>query len=115
MTDIDIKIIKFLVSGKAYSDTAILKNIGITSEELAQSYERLTEAGYLEEYTDYLARTQNGFNQKETECSGSCGKICGGCSSSKEEHSCSSCSNNIPEEDYKNIKVVTEKAVREFD
>ena len=115
MTDIDIKIIKFLVSGKAYSDTAILKNIGITLEELQKSYERLTEEGYLENYTDYLTRTQNSFNSRETECSGGCGKNCSGCGNTKEKHSCSSCSNNIPEEDYKNIKVVTEKAVREFE
>lgn len=112
MRDIDIKVIKFLVSGKAYSDTAILKNTGITFEELQKSYEILTKEGYLENYTDYLARTQNSFSSKENECSSSCGK---NCCDSNEKHSCSSCSKSIPEEDYKNIKVVTEKAVREFE
>lgn len=108
MKDIDIKVIKFLVSGKAYSDTAIVKNTGISFEELQDSYKRLTEEGYLEEYTDYLARTNNSFNSKETECSGGCGSCAG-------ENSCSGCSNSIPEEDYKNIKVVTEKAIKEFE
>jgi hypothetical protein len=111
MRDIDIKVIKFLVSGKAYSDTAIMKNLGIDYEELKKSYEILTEEGYLESYENYLARTQNSFKEKESGYSSSCGKnCCGG-----EEHSCSSCSNSIPEEDYKNIKVVTEKAVMEFE
>lgn len=112
MRDIDIKVIKFLVSGKAYSDTAIMKNTGITYDELKTSYEILTENGYLENYTDYLLRTKNSFNTKDTECSSSCGKNCSG---NDEKHSCSSCSNNIPEEDYKNIKVVTEKALKEFE
>ncbi len=104
MRDIDVKIIKFLVSGKAYSDTAIMKNTGITFDELQESYEILTKEGYLENYTDYLARTQNSFNSREDECcSSSCGK------------NCSSCSSSIPEEDYKNIKVVTEKALKDFE
>ena len=107
MKDIDIKVIKFLVSGKAYSDTAIVKNTGISFEELQNSYKRLTEEGYLEEYTDYLARTNNSFKSNETECSGGCGS-CGG-------SSCSGCSNSIPEEDYKTIKVVTEKAIKEIE
>lgn len=102
MRDIDFKILKFLVEGKAYSDTAVMKNLGISFEELQKSYEILTEEGYLENYTDYLARTQNSFNSQN----------CGECSGKK--HSCSSCPNNIPEEDYKNIKVVTEKAVKKF-
>lgn len=110
MRDIDIKVIKFLVEGKAYSDTAVMKNLGIDFDELQKSYEILTENGYLESYFDYVARTQNSFNKKENECSSSCGKKCG----EDEKHSCSNCSNNIPEEDYKNIKVVTEKAVKEF-
>lgn len=112
MRDIDFKILKFLVEGKAYSDTAVMKNLGITFEELQKSYEILIEEGYLELYTDYLARTKNSFNSKETECTSSCGK---NCCSDEGEHSCSSCSNNIPEEDYKNIKVITEKAVRKFE
>lgn len=111
MRDIDIKVIKFLVSGKAYSDTAIMKNLGIDYEELKKSYGILTEEGYLESYENYLVRTQNSFKEKESGYSSSCGKnCCGG-----EKHSCSSCSNSIPEEDYKNIKVVTEKAVIEFE
>ena len=112
MRDIDVKVIKFLVSGKAYSDTAIMKNLGIDYEELKKSYELLTEEGYLESYENYLARTQNSFKEKESECSSSCGKNCCG---EEREHSCSSCSNSVPEEDYKNIKVVTEKAVMEFE
>lgn len=112
MRDIDIKVIKFLVEGKAYSDTAVMKNLGIDYEELQKSYKILAEEGYLESYFDYLARTQNSFKEKESECTSSCGKSCCG---EEGEHSCSSCSNNIPEEDYKNIKVVTEKAVKEFE
>ena len=113
MREIDIKVIKFLVEGKAYSDTAIMKNLGIDFEELQKSYEILTEEGYLESYIDYLERTKNSFNEKENSCSSSCGKNC--CGSEEEKHSCSSCSKSIPEEDYKNIKVVTEKAIREFE
>lgn len=107
MKDIDIKVIKFLISGKAYSDTAVIKNLGITFEELQKSYEVLTEEGYLENYSNYVLRTQNSFNEKDTSCSSSCGSHC--------QSSCSSCSNDIPQEDYKNIKVVTEKAIKEFE
>ena len=78
MRDIDIKVIKFLVSGKAYSDTAIMKNLGIDYEELKKSYEILTEEGYLESYENYLARTQNSFKEKESGYSSSCGKNCCG-------------------------------------
>ena len=56
MRDIDFKVLKFLVEGKAYSDTAVMKNLGISFEELQKSYEILTQEGYLESYTDYLAR-----------------------------------------------------------
>ncbi len=112
MRDIDVKVIKFLVSGKAYSDMGVMKNLGIDYEELQKSYEILTAEGYLESYENYLARTQNSFKEKESGCSSSCGKNCCG---DEGEHSCSSCSNSIPEEDYKNIKVVTEKAVMEFE
>lgn len=112
MRDIDIKVIKFLVSGKAYSDTAIMKNLGIDFDELKNSYNILLKEGYLENYTDYLARTSNSFNSKDSECSSSCGK---NCCDTEEKNSCSSCQNSISEEDYKNIKVVTEKAIKEFE
>lgn len=108
MRDIDIKVIKFLISGKAYSDTAVIKNLGISFEELQKSYNILLKEGYLENYTDYVKRTKNSFNYQETEYNSSCGKNCS-------DNSCSSCSNNIPEEDYKNIKVITEKAIKEFE
>lgn len=100
MTEIDKKVIKFLISGKAYSDSAIMKNIGITKEELDSSFENLLKNGYIETYEDYLKRTNSdGKPACMSGCSGDC----------------SACGIKIDEEDYKNIKVITTKAIVEFD
>lgn len=101
MNEIDAKILKFLISGKAYSDTAILKNIGITKEELDSSFARLLDLGYIETYEDYLKRTHS--DGKPACMSKSCGS------------DCSACGMKVSPEDYKNIKVITAKAIREFD
>lgn len=93
MKKIDLKIIKFLNSGKAYSDTAIMKNLGISLEDLKESYLRLESEGYLESYENYIKK----INKISTSyCS----------------HNCSNCENDIPEEYYHNIKVLTEKATK---
>lgn len=101
MNEIDIKIIKFLISGKAYSDTAILKNIGITKEELDTSLSSLLDLGYIETYEDYLKRTNS--DGKPPCMSSSCGS------------DCSACGMKVSSENYKNIKVITAKAILEFD
>ena len=38
MNEIDKKVIKFLLSAAVYSDNAIMKNLGISEEELKSSY-----------------------------------------------------------------------------
>lgn len=99
LNDIDIKIIKFILTGSAYSEEAIIKNIGITKEELQKSYETLTKKGYLETYDDYQKREQEG-----------CASNCSTCS--KKSGACAKCGHEI---DYTNIKVITWKAIDEFD
>lgn len=99
LTEIDKKVIKFLLSAGVYSDNAIIKNLGITEEELKNSYISLENNGYLEPYSVYQARQAN-----------KCGN--GKC----ENKNCSSCSSCYENDiDYSNIKVVTEKAILEFD
>lgn len=56
MTDIEIKLIKFLLTSSVYSDNAVMKNLGINEEELAKAYESLEKNGYLESYSEYEAR-----------------------------------------------------------
>lgn len=94
MKDIDYKILRFLLDGKAYSDGAVMKNLGINFEELQEIYARLEKEGYLESYESYLKRTKTNL-----EDNGCCGD------------GCSNCDNKIPKEDYKNIRVLTEKAL----
>ncbi|WP_163468288.1 hypothetical protein [Fusobacterium sp. IOR10] len=101
MNEIDIKILKFLVSGKAYSDDAILKNLGITKEELDAALLTLLDLGYIETYEDYLKRTNS--DGKPACMSSSCGSNCSGCGM------------KVSPESYKNIKVITAKAIREFE
>lgn len=98
LNEIDKKVIKFLLSAGVYSDNAILKNLGITKDELKNSYISLENNGYLEPYSVYQARQSN-----------KCGA--GKC----ENKSCNSCSSCCDQTDYSNIKVVTEKAILEFD
>lgn len=102
INDIDVKVIKFLLSAGIYSDLAIVKNLGITYEELEQSYVRLTEEGYLESYEDYKKRELE-------ECSSHSG--CGECS--KFSGACGSCCSN-EKQDYSDVKVITWKAIDEF-
>lgn len=99
MNEIDKKVIKFLLSAAVYSDNAIMKNLGISEEELKSSYITLEKEGYLESYSDYQSRQINSCG------SGSCeGRKCSSCGSY--------CSNDM---DYSNVKVITEKAILEFD
>lgn len=100
LNDIDVKIIKFLLSAGVYSDRAIVKNLGISYEELDEAYARLMAQGYLESYESYQKREME-------ECGsgcGSCSKSCGSCGKS--------CSNK--EQDYSDVRVITWKAVEEF-
>ncbi|MGL6114194.1 hypothetical protein [Cetobacterium sp. SF1] len=99
-----IKVIKFLVSGKAYSDTAIMKNIGIDEEELKEIYIILEKNGYLQSYEEFKK-----YNQLEDGGCSTKGGCCGS-SCSSEKKCCSK-----EEEDYSNIKVITQKALIEFE
>ena len=101
LKDIDIKVIKFLLSAGVYSDLAIVKNLGITYEELDEAYLRLLKEGYLETYEEYQKR------EKE-ECSSH--SNCNTCS--KSNSSCGSCCSKS--QDYSNVKVITWKAIDEF-
>lgn len=101
INEIDKKVIKFLLSAGVYSDLAITKNLGITYEELEKSYENLLKEGYLETYEEYQKR------EKE-ECSSH--SNCNTCS--KSNGSCGSyCSKS---QDYSDVKVITWKAIDEF-
>lgn len=100
MNDIEIKLIKFLLTAAAYSDTAAMKNLGITEEELKEIYISLEEKGYLESYAQYEARNP------KTGCSG-------GCCESRDCSSCNKCGGG--DIDYSKIKVITQKAIDEFD
>lgn len=101
MTDIEIKLIKFLLTSSVYSDNAVMKNLGINEEELAKAYESLEKNGYLESYSEYEARNP------KTGCSSNC---CSGgdCSS------CNKCSMDNTFDTSK-VKVVTVKAILEFE
>lgn len=102
LKEIDIKVIKFLLSSGVYSDLAIVKNLGISYEELENSYIRLLEQGYLETYEQYQKREMEECTSHDN-CS-SCSKgngSCGGCCSKKSE-------------DFSDVKVITWKAINEF-
>lgn len=101
MTDIERKIMEFLVSGKTYSDDAIMKNIGITKEELEKAFENLLAEGYIETYDDYLKRMGGEEEHHSCGVDGCCGGGCSGC--------------GTPITDYKNVKVITAKALTEFE
>jgi len=102
LNDIDIKVIKFLLSAGVYSDLAIVKNLGITYEELENSYTNLLQNGYLETYEQYQKREME-------ECSSHSG--CGGCS--KSNGACGSCCSS-KSQNYSDVKVITWKAIEEF-
>ncbi len=111
MCDLEKKILRFLIDGKAYSDEAIIKNFGISEEELKLIYENLLEEGYLETYASFEERQKSereGMNENHcgTSCSsGSCG--CKGEKDSQVEKKC--CVEK--DLDTSKILVLTEKAL----
>lgn len=107
LTEIDIKVIKFLLTAGVYSDLAIVKNLGITYEELDRAYENLLENGYLQSYSDYK---KENLDEENCNCSN---KNCGDCSS-KNNSGCGGCC-NVEGEDLSEVRVITWKAIQEFD
>ena len=119
MTELEIKIIKFLLSSAVYSENAIMKNLGIDSDVLNKSFKILEENGYLESYEDFMKRES--LNEEGNCCKAKKDNNCSSCSSSScGSHSCSSgsscCDNNIFSglTDFSKIKVITMKAVDNF-
>ena len=117
MTELEIKIIKFLLSSAVYSENAIIKNLGIDKNVLDKSLKILEDNGYLESYEEFIKREK--LNEESDCCKTKKGKACSNCSSS----SCNSCSpgssccdNNIFSDitDFSKIKVITMKAVDKF-
>ena len=108
MTKIERSVLDFLIGGMVYSDGAIMKNLGIDSNELNNIYTSLNDQGYLESYEDFLKHNPE-YSEKN-----------GGCCSSKENTSCSGscrgcsskggCPSKEDDIDYSKIKVLTEKA-----
>lgn len=110
MKEIEKKIIKFLLEGKAYSDTAIMKNFGISEIELKEIYFNLIEQGYLETYEEYEKR-ENGVSNKKK-----CGSNCNGCSCNNHENDIEinekkCCSEKDENLNKKNILVLTKKSL----
>lgn len=113
MNNIEKNVLEFLKSGMVYSDGAIMKNLGIDSNELEKIYTSLMDQGYLESYEDFLKRNPD-YEKGEEEhscnncssngCSSKTGCSSGGCSSG----GCSS--KDDKDIDYSKIKVLTEKA-----
>ena len=117
MTELEIKIIKFLLSSAVYSENAIMKNLGIDKNVLDKSLKILEDNGYLESYEEFIKREK--LNEESDCCKTKKGKACSNCSSSS-YNSCSSdsscCDNNIFSDitDFSKIKVITMKAVDKF-
>lgn len=91
MKEIEKKILRFLIDGKAYSDGAIIKNFGITESELKEIYKNLLEEGYLETYESYEKRSiqkKEDMNENSCGCGFSCSSGDKGCKSSKDENGC---------------------------
>ncbi|WP_297595878.1 hypothetical protein [uncultured Cetobacterium sp.] len=112
MNNIETKVLEFLMSGMVYSDGAIMKNLGLSAEELENIYTSLTSQGYLETYEEFLKKNPDYAKGEEEQ---SCGSGCssGGCSSGGcSSGGCSSggCSSQDDDIDYSKIKVLTEKA-----
>ena len=119
MTELEIKIIKFLLSSAVYSENAIIKNLGIDSNTLNKSFKILEENGYLESYEEFMKRES--LNEEGDCCKTKKDRACSSCSSSScSSHSCSSgsncCDSNIFSDmtDFSKIKVITMKAVDNF-
>ena len=117
MTELEIKIIKFLLSSAVYSENAIMKNLGIDKNILDKSLKILEDNGYLESYEEFIKREK--LNEESDCCKTKKGKACSNCSSSS-CNSCPSgsscCDNNIFSDitDFSKIKVITMKAVDHF-
>ncbi|EHO78561.1 hypothetical protein LDK09_06005 [Fusobacterium animalis] len=117
MTELEIKIIKFLLSSAVYSENAIMKNLGIDKNILDKSLKILEDNGYLESYEEFIKREK--LNEESDCCKTKKDKACSNCSSSS-CNSCSSdsscCDNNIFSDitDFSKIKVITMKAVDKF-
>ena len=117
MTELEIKIIKFLLSSAVYSENAIMKNLGIDKNVLDKSLKILEDNGYLESYEEFIKREK--LNEEGDCCKTKKGKACSNCSSSS-CNSCPSgsscCDNNIFSDitDFSKIKVITMKAVDNF-
>ena len=117
MTELEIKIIKFLLSSAVYSENAIMKNLGIDKNSLDKSFKILEDNGYLESYEEFIKREK--LNEESDCCKTKKGKACSNCSSSS-CNSCPSgsscCDNNIFSDitDFSKIKVITMKAVDKF-
>ena len=117
MTELEIKIIKFLLSSAVYSENAIMKNLGIDKNVLDKSLKILEDNGYLESYEEFIKREK--LNEESDCCKTKKGKACSNCSSSS-CNSCSSdsscCDNNIFSDitDFSKIKVITMKAMDKF-
>lgn len=117
MTELEIKIIKFLLSSAVYSENAIMKNLGIDKNILDKSLKILEDNGYLESYEEFIKREK--LNEESDCCKTKKDKACSNCSSSS-CNSCPSgsscCDNNIFSDitDFSKIKVITMKAVDKF-
>ena len=117
MTELEIKIIKFLLSSAVYSENAIMKNLGIDKNVLDKSLKILEDNGYLESYEKFIKREK--LNEESDCCKTKKDKACSNCSSSS-CNSCPSgsscCDNNIFSDitDFSKIKVITMKAVDKF-
>ena len=117
MTELEIKIIKFLLSSAVYSENAIMKNLGIDKNVLDKSLKILEDNGYLESYEEFIKREK--LNEESDCCKTKKGKACSNCSSSS-CNSCPSgsscCDNNIFSDitDFSKIKVITMKVVDNF-
>lgn len=113
MTELEIKIIEFLLSAAVYSETAIMKNLGIDEKTLKQSFLILEKNGYIEPYDVFIKREQ--LNETSDCCKT---KSFSSCSSCKVSKNCTSncCSSNIFSniEDFSKIKVLTNKAIDLF-
>lgn len=107
MTELEIKIIKFLLSSAVYSENAIMKNLGIDKTTLDKSFKILEEYGYLESYDNFIKKES--LNEDNDCCNSN--KHCSSCSSST-----NCCDKNIFKnlEDFSKIKVITMKAVDKF-
>ena len=117
MTELEVRIIKFLLSSAVYSENAIMKNLGIDKNSLDKSFKILEDNGYLESYEEFIKREK--LNEESDCCKTKKGKACSNCSSSS-CNSCPSgsscCDNNIFSDitDFSKIKVITMKAVDKF-